>query len=226
MLPGEPPKSRAAQERARVTLEGLLASEAAPLLMPGNAADLARARRLVPEALGHLSRVLGEAGLRIIGTELAVAADQGDLPLGAAVLSGRIDLLAETEHGARVVVDLKWAGREKYRVAEVEEGRAVQLATYARLQPRGIQATAAYYMLAQARFIAADSWPFEGARVGCHSLEETWRELSAGWAAAPRFTRVRQYRRARYRGGARRPSERAAGAPALHLLPLRGTLRP
>jgi hypothetical protein len=76
---------------------------------------------------------------------------------------------------------MKWTGRDKYRRDELLEGRPVQLATYVRVMPPGIPATAAYYMLAQSRILAADPWPFSGAQVEGSDLAATWREAALGW---------------------------------------------
>jgi hypothetical protein len=47
--------------------------------------------------------------------------------------------------------------------------------------PSGTSATAAYYMLAQSRILAADAWPFEGAHIEGSDLAATWREAAIGW---------------------------------------------
>jgi ATP-dependent helicase/nuclease subunit B len=180
--PGAPLTSAEALARAATVLEGLLATEAAPLLLPGNAADLARARTSIPRALEYLAERLTQAGLNIIGTEVPVPANSGVLE--TTELKGRVDMLLETKAGARVIVDMKWTGRDRYRREELREGRAVQLATYTRLQPTNLSSTAAYFMLAQSRFLAADVWPFPGAQISGSDLVETWREVALGWEAA------------------------------------------
>jgi hypothetical protein len=177
--PGPPPTPERALARAKVAVEGLLEAEAAPLLLPGNAADLARARARIPGAMEHLARQLIRADLTIVGAELEVPANFGILP--GIEIQGRTDLLLEASTGGRVVLDMKWTGRDKYRRDELLEGRPVQLATYVRVMPPGIPATAAYYMLAQSRILAADPWPFSGAQVEGSDLAATWREAALGW---------------------------------------------
>ena len=180
--PGPPPTPERALVRAKVALEGLLEAEAAPLLLPGNAADLARARVRIPRSMEQLARQLALAGLTVVGTELEVPKNTGILP--GIEIRGRTDVLLETSKGARVVLDMKWTGKDQYRRDELVEGRPVQLATYVRLMPSGTPATAAYYMLAQSRILAADAWPFEGAHIEGSDLAATWREAVIGWGAS------------------------------------------
>ena len=177
--PGAPPTPEHALARAKIAVEGLLDAEAAPLLLPGNAADLARARGRIPRAMEHLASQLKRANLTIVGTELAVPANTGVLP--GIEIQGRTDLVLEAPTGGRVVLDMKWTGKDKYRREELLEGRPVQLATYVRVMPSGIPSTAAYYMLAQSRILAADPWPFSGAQVEGSDLVATWREAALGW---------------------------------------------
>jgi RecB family exonuclease len=177
--PGTPPSSERARVRAEATLERLLESEAAPLLLPGNAADLARARAQIPRAIAHLAGRISQAGLAVVGTEIVLPTDTS--ALSGLELGGRTDMVLEAPTGGRVVLDMKWTGKDKYRWEELVKGRPVQLATYVRLMPSGVPTTAAYYMLAQSRILAADVWPFAEAHVPGSDLTGTWREAAVGW---------------------------------------------
>lgn len=177
--PGAPPKPDDALRRAKAAVEDLLVSEAAPLLLPGNATDLARARIQIPRAMEQLARQLSRAALTVVGTEVEIPANKDVLP--AVEVHGRMDMLLAAPSGASVVLDMKWTGTDRYRRAELVEGRPAQLATYVRLARSGVPATAAYYMLAQSRILAADPWPFGDSYVSGSDLAATWREAAFGW---------------------------------------------
>src|SRR5690606_37340940 len=74
------------------------------------------------------------------------------------VLEGRLDLRVEDGAGRPAVLDLKW-GQGKYR-ARLVEGRALQLAVYARAVKAALKQEhtppAGYFALSAGRTLAAD----------------------------------------------------------------------
>jgi hypothetical protein len=88
-----------------------------------------------------------------------------------------------------VVVDLKWTGRDKYRLDEVREGRAVQLALYQWALDDGADPDgpadpdrpAAYYLLKQGTFAStheAFGNPLQAARTPGQLWQQTVRAAS------------------------------------------------
>jgi hypothetical protein len=179
---GPPPDPRSVEVRTRTVLDAAIAAEAAPLLLPGAAADLQRAHDRIPAAVATLARRVADAHLEVVGTEVE-ASDQ-EKALGGVTLLGRIDLLLRDAKGRHVVLDLKWSGADKWRQSEVADGRPLQLATYARLLHDKGAVSAGYFMLAQRRLIATDAWPFPADHVPGTDLPAFWQEIVAGWSEA------------------------------------------
>ncbi len=180
--PGPPPAPKVARARAEILLESEIGARAAILRLPGHARDLAQAKDLIPAAIEDLARRIGEAGLDVQGTELVLEdavmkTREGDVPL-----SGRIDLRLRDRLGRDFVLDLKW-GKEKYRKEELQQGRAVQLATYVGALGRA-DASAAYYMLPTRRMLSAADWPFDAPGIAPVPLAQTWDVVREAWQAA------------------------------------------
>jgi ATP-dependent helicase/nuclease subunit B len=172
--PGAPPAPDAARATAEARLPGLLDEMAAPLLAPGSAGELARLRTDLPRAMEALAALIASHNLTITGTEVA---RETKAALGPAQdIAGTIDLLLARPDGRAAVLDMKWAGTDRYRRAEVLEGRAVQLAAYVALAGAGEDA--GFFMLAQRRVLATDASLFGGR--AAPGLADTWtRTLSA-----------------------------------------------
>ncbi len=146
--PGPPPPLEGFRARAMAVLDTLAPQLAAPLLLPAFAAELAAARRRVPEGLEALVRVLHAARLDIVGAELDREGEIAGLPL-----RGRIDLLVRGASGLGII-DLKWTRSVRRYRDEVADGRAVQLAIYGAVaEPGGDVATGGYFLLRQARLL-------------------------------------------------------------------------
>jgi RecB family exonuclease len=172
--PGAPPAPDATRAAAEARLPGLLDEMAAPLLAAGSAGELARLRTDLPRAMEALAALIADHGLTITGTEVAREA-QAALGPGQDI-AGTIDLLLARPDGRAAVLDMKWAGTDRYRRAEVLEGRAVQLAAYVGLVGAGEDA--GFFMLAQRRVLASDGSLFGGR--AAPGLADTWqRTLSA-----------------------------------------------
>jgi hypothetical protein len=99
------------------------------------------------------------------------------MPARGQRFTGALDLLLERADGRSVVIDLKWSRSDRRRRAEVEEGRALQLAAYARLVGAGEDA--GYFMLAQRRIHAPPGALFGGGGDRVPTLAATWAQASA-----------------------------------------------
>jgi ATP-dependent helicase/nuclease subunit B len=166
--PGTPPAPGAARAAAEARLPGLLDEMAAPLLAPGAAGELARLRTDLPRAMEALALLIAKHGLTITGTEVE---RETKAALGTGQdIAGTIDLLLARPDGRAAVLDMKWAGTDRYRRAEVLEGRAVQLAAYVGLVGAGEDA--GFFMLAQCRVLATDASLFGGRPAP--GLPDTW----------------------------------------------------
>lgn len=171
-LPGEVPDPETVGKRAADGLGGLIGRIAAPLLLPGRASELAFARDRIPDALAVLAGFLARGRFVVEGVET-----EHERRLGPARVAGRVDLLVRGPDGRRAVVDLKWTRNGAgARRRELAEGRAIQLATYARLvETDGAPAAAGYFLLRQRRLLAEEGSPLaaEGIRVA-RGLGRTW----------------------------------------------------
>jgi hypothetical protein len=183
-LPGEPPLPENVSSFARKRLEELLPIMGATLLLPGQAKELAVARRIVPESLADLSRFLRTERMGIIATEYSFKEKD---TLGENIgVGGSIDLLANDVHGRKVVIDLKWAFSDKERRTELEHGVALHLAIYARhVSDENVKASTGYYMLRQRKYLTTDNLSGNLARtIEGPNAKETWEKLKASWSAA------------------------------------------
>jgi hypothetical protein len=122
-----------------------------------------------------LAELVARHGLRVAGAE--VTRDAQDMPARGQRFTGTLDLLLERADGRSVVIDLKWSRSDRRRRAEVEEGRALQLAAYARLVGAGEDA--GYFMLAQRRIHAPPGALFGGGGERVPTLAATWAQASA-----------------------------------------------
>lgn len=155
-------------------LDRLLKAEAAVLLRPGMAFELAQLREQLAAAIVRLSEMLIESQLTVLDVEVEI-----DTTWRSAALVGRIDVLLRDAAGNEVVLDLKW-GRWRYR-GLLEAGLATQLAVYAAARKAATSArampAAGYFALNKGEVLAT-SGPFANiARTLGPSLTETWEKL-------------------------------------------------
>jgi len=172
--PGSPPAPGAARASAEARLPGLLDEMAAPLLAAGAAGELAQLRSDLPRAMEALAALIAKHRLTVTGTEVMREAKAA---LGSGQdFAGTIDLLLARPDGRAAVLDMKWSGTDRYRRAELLEGRAVQLSAYVGLVGAGEDA--GFFMLAQRRVLATEASIFGGR--AAPGLADTWqRTLSA-----------------------------------------------
>lgn len=157
-------------------LDAMLPEIGSPLLLPGQSRHREELCRNTIESAVVLAGILRDAGFSVVATERPLTCALDD----RVELVGKIDLELATALGDPVVFDLKWSNRAKYRQAEVEEARAVQLATYARLLKGESNAfpPGAYFMIKQRRLLAVDAQPLpEEFRIGGSDLPEVWRAI-------------------------------------------------
>ena len=159
---GSAPEEAAVATWLEERLPAAIEANALPLAAPGRRADrLAFATRLTT-ALTRLLEHLASAGVEEVRSESTLAAVQDGL-----TLEGTLDLLGRRADGHWVIVDLKWGG-EAQRIAELREGRYLQLAVYDRLaddlSPGGV-ADLAYFILQSATLLATSQRCFPHARV-------------------------------------------------------------
>ncbi|MBL4760130.1 MAG: PD-(D/E)XK nuclease family protein [Mariprofundaceae bacterium] len=127
---------------------------AAELLEPGRELERERYRISVCDAVDALLKTIAQADLKVIKTEGKVdGKDLDGIPF-----RGYIDLLLEDNDGQVFVIDLKWSGSVRYKKNEVEEGKALQLASYAWMLRENDESWApgAYFMLAQGELLTDD----------------------------------------------------------------------
>ena len=170
----------AAAGRADALFDRLLPVLAAPLLRPGQGLELGRARTAVAAAARTLAGLIEDAGLTVRGCELPYETTHA----GAVTLDGTLDMLLEDGARRPVILDLKWSGSDKHRRLEIAEGRAIQLAVYARLvadrmqDGEGPSVPAGYFMLAQQRLLFTAPTPFPAhAHVPGSDLPDVWRKV-------------------------------------------------
>jgi hypothetical protein len=172
-LPGTAPDPAAARTAAAARLPALLEEMAAPLLAAGMAADRTRMTEDLPRAMEALAIVLRRRGLSVVEPE--AQRSMADAPEPGGKLSGAIDLLLAKADGSPALLDLKWSSSGRRRRAEVDEGRAVQLAAYAAMADAGEDA--GFFMLAQRRVVAGAASVFGGP--AAPALGVAWSDLRA-----------------------------------------------
>lgn len=123
---GKPAPDVATAERVMAeAFEARLALDAAPLAQPARLAEKLQLREELLRATRSLVQALWAGGYQVQGFEVDL---QGGVR--GRTLDGAIDCLVRRVDGEEAIVDFKYGGIKKYR-ALLEEGRAVQLATYA-----------------------------------------------------------------------------------------------
>lgn len=169
---------------ARVTamhLDRLFAEEGAVFLLPGQRREKQALHDIACRSVSGLVRQLRAA--KVVGTRLEEETS-GHFTGGR--LAGTIDLLVANDQGREAVIDLKWGGG-KYRIAELKENRALQLALYAWLRKKeGRWPAQAYYILSESRFLAQNRDYFPQATI-CPPADENahagtlWLEFEKAW---------------------------------------------
>ncbi|MHB8709661.1 MAG: PD-(D/E)XK nuclease family protein [Desulfuromonadales bacterium] len=163
------------------TLDRLFAEEGAVFLLPGQRREKQALHDIACRSVIGLIRQLRAA--KVVDARLEEK-DDGHFTGGR--LAGAIDLLVTNDQGQEAVIDLKWGGG-KYRVTELKENRALQLALYAWLRKKeGRWPAQAYYILSESRFLAQNRDYFPIATV-CPPADDNahagtlWVEFEKAW---------------------------------------------
>lgn len=153
-------------------IDDLLPHLASELLLPGQSARLKNLRAVLSSNVMKFFTWVSAAGITIQDVEkpfektleLTVDGKQVAVPV-----RGSIDVAGIDGEGRPAVIDLKWSNRDKYRLEEVREGKALQLALYqwalaedvgeyvGEGGPAGENGPAAYYLLKQGTFASTHS---------------------------------------------------------------------
>jgi hypothetical protein len=182
---GSVPDPDEVRRAAAACLDNILDSIAAPLRLAGSSGELAFARARIPDSLATLATILADRGMAVVEMEVERASGSG-----APAVRSRLDLLVRDREGVEAVIDLKWTGSRTWRRAEVEEGRAIQLATYGHLVAPAGGAPAAYYLLRQRELLAeAGSALAQDGLTVARTLDATWEAIAADWAELTRLAR-------------------------------------
>lgn len=172
----------AASAEAGVLYDRLLPAMASELLLEGNSIERQRYKASIVEAVRQLTKAINRCQLRVEKTEAQLAATIDSIPF-----IGYADLLLRDADGHPFVLDLKWSSSSKYRRQEVEEGSALQLATYAwmlRSAEPAEQVHTGYFMLAQGQLISDSPALTDEVIDSPYSLEEVWNMGVASMNAA------------------------------------------
>ena len=171
------------EQKVRIAVEALLDAMlpaiGSPLLLRGRSRDRDDVRRNTIESAVSLFHLLRDNRFTVSATERRI-----ETPLNEqTTLVGVIDLEIKTSNKQPVIIDFKWSNNDRYRRAEIEEARPIQLATYARLlnDDEDMDFTpAAYFMLKQRRLLAVDTEPFPVRfRIGGSDLKAVWQSIAS-----------------------------------------------
>lgn len=176
--PGAPPDPQAAQTEASDLLEDFIDQLAAPLRQSEFAEELNFARRRLPDAMASLAQCLKDNGLTVEASEHQVSRTFERL----LSLSGAVDLIARDRDANAVIIDLKWTRHETYRIEELKDGNAVQLATYGALISGDAPYRAGYFLLNQRQFATLKNSGLIGRQeAGARSFTQTWAAIVRDW---------------------------------------------
>ncbi|MCY4056403.1 MAG: PD-(D/E)XK nuclease family protein [Gammaproteobacteria bacterium] len=168
------------------TIRDLIEKEGAVLLENGRGVD----RQQVITTLEHaLVRLLGHLRTANVDTVKSEQAVQRSFPGG--VLYGEADLVVVGPGGSEAVLDAKW-GSERYREAEIEAGRHLQLAVYGYALGDRAWPSTGYYIVTTGNVVAPDARFFPRALPPAgDAVEAVWRKclVNRHWGLDP-FARV------------------------------------
>ncbi|MDW7657359.1 MAG: PD-(D/E)XK nuclease family protein, partial [Bacillota bacterium] len=157
---------------ASILFDRLLPALASELLLEGNTVEKQRYRDAICTAVRLLTEAINRRHLKVEKTEVPLTATIDSIPF-----IGFADLLLRDAAGNVYVLDLKWSSSSKYRRQEIEEGTALQLATYAwmlRSAEQAEQIHTGYFMLAQGQLISDSPLLSDEVINAPCSLEEVW----------------------------------------------------
>jgi len=181
---GELPSVDEAVAQVLAAFDERLPLDAAPLAQPHKYLDCQRVRGQLENATRVLVKTLASGGYHIVGIEVELSAEA----FGKA-LNGRIDCVAARENGDEAIIDFKYSGRTKYYKL-IEEGKAVQLATYAygRSKGSGSFPAIAYLVLSDGILYTPSASPIEGdgnrSVIDAPAIQAVWQAFSDALSVA------------------------------------------
>ena len=175
---GELPNVDDAVTRVLAAFDERLPLDAAPLAQPNKYFEREQLRSEMENATRVFIGTLESGGYRIVGIEVELTAEA----FGKS-LNGWIDCLAQRDDGTQAIVDFKYGGRGKYH-ALIEDGEAVQLATYAYGQSTasGTFPGVAYLVLSDGLLYTPSESPIEGdgnrSVIDAPAIQTVWQQFS------------------------------------------------
>jgi len=152
------------------SMVGFMASE---LLLEGNKLDNDRYRLAIGDAVEQLVMTIERLDLSVEKSEAKIEGDFEGIPF-----IGFADLLLRDKEGHLFVLDLKWSSSANYHKDQIEEGSALQLASYAWITrpAEGARWTdSGYFMLAQGKLLSDSRLLGVDALVPKRLLEQVWK---------------------------------------------------
>ncbi|MEX1028041.1 MAG: PD-(D/E)XK nuclease family protein [Candidatus Paceibacterota bacterium] len=173
----ELPSPNDAVVRVLAAFDARLPLDAAPLAQPDQLLEQRRLRQELELATRRLVEALADGDYRIVGFEVPLSGQASGKDF-----KGRIDCLAARDDGQEAIIDLKYGGRKKYQ-SLVEEGKTLQLATYAygRSQSSGSFPAVAYLVLSEGLLFTPSGSPLAGAgnhAIDGDSMRAVWQRFS------------------------------------------------
>jgi hypothetical protein len=176
---GKPlPSADDAVAQVLAAFDARLPLDAAPLAQPHRYLDRQTLRAELANATRVLIGVLSSGHYRIVDLEFELTGDAFGKPL-----VGWIDCLAERDDGSEAIIDFKYGGRSKYYTL-IEEGKAVQLATYAygRSLATGRFPAVAYLVLSDGLIYTPSQDPIAGdggrSLIDAPAIRQVWEQFS------------------------------------------------
>jgi RecB family exonuclease len=167
-----------AARRVEVAFDARVGAEAATLLLPGNAATLARTRRQIVDATPALVRTLRAGGWwPVLQAEASFSGR-----FAGHETTGRADLVVARADGARAVIDIKLGGSRPD--GKLRDGTALQLAIYAQgFGTEGGLARGAYFIVEDGRLLSSDpdAFPAPSWHVPGPPLGEAFLDAERAW---------------------------------------------
>ena len=128
--------------------------------------------------MAELARTLAVNKLTVEASEKQVSATFEN----ALSVRGAIDLVARDENGRYVIIDLKWTRSEKKRREELQQGNAIQLATYGAMTAGDAPYRAGYFLLNQRQFATLVEGGLIGRAIeGARGFPATWAAVRESW---------------------------------------------
>lgn len=161
-----------AVKEAEKLYDSFIPSMASELLLDGNAIERKRYKESIIYAVKQLVTTINKYKLCVEKNEAILEGQIENIPF-----IGYADMLLIDEVGNKYILDLKWSSSSKYRKQEIEEGRALQLASYASMLKAidsSKQVNTGYFMLAQAQLISNSPSLTDDVLKSDYTLEEVW----------------------------------------------------